>query len=103
MLYAKEVSPVSKSHEMKRNPAGKRILDALARGIRANVLQSDMVVTTGEVEEWEKVARNSGLLERTALGRAGHKEACLAAAVFLASDESAYIYGQRMRVDDSRI
>lgn len=73
-----------------------------AGGIRANALQPGMVATTGDVEEWETIARNSGLLDRTALGRVGRNEDCLGAAVFLASDESAYISGQKIRVDGGR-
>jgi L-rhamnose 1-dehydrogenase len=46
--------------------------------------------------------RKAGLLDRTALGRLGRNEDCLGAAVFLASDESAFISGQRICVDGGR-
>lgn len=71
-------------------------------GIRSNALQPGMVATAGNFTELEALCRKHGLLDRTALYRVGKNEDCLGAAVFLASDESAYISGQRLRVDGGR-
>jgi NAD(P)-dependent dehydrogenase (short-subunit alcohol dehydrogenase family) len=72
------------------------------RGIRANALQPGLVATAGNFDELEPIVRKAGLLDRTALGRLGRNEDCLGAAVFLASDESAFISGQRICVDGGR-
>lgn len=72
------------------------------RGIRANALQPGMVATAGNFEELESVVRGAGLLARTSLGRLGRNQDCLGAAIFLASDESAFVSGQRLKVDGGR-
>ena len=72
------------------------------RGIRANALQPGMVATAGNFGELDAVVRGTGLFARTSLGRLGRNEDCLGAAVFLASDESAFISGQRIKVDGGR-
>ena len=71
-------------------------------GIRANALQPGMVATAGNYEELDGIVREAGLMKRTSLGRVGRNEDCLGAAVFLASDESAYISGQKLKVDGGR-
>lgn len=72
------------------------------RGIRANALQPGMVATAGNFDELEQVVRQGGLMNRTALGRIGRNDDCLGAAVFLASDESHFISGQKIKVDGGR-
>ncbi|HUD29272.1 MAG TPA: SDR family oxidoreductase [Novosphingobium sp.] len=72
------------------------------RGIRANALQPGLVATAGNFEELEVAVRKAGLLERTSLGRLGSNKDCLGAAIFLASDESAFVSGQRICVDGGR-
>jgi len=71
-------------------------------GIRANGLQPGLVATAGDVAELEAKVRASGLLKRTALNRIGANADCLGAAIFLASDESAYMSGQRLKLDGGR-
>ncbi len=71
-------------------------------GIRANALQPGLVATAGNVAELEEVVRDSGLLKRTSLGRIGVNADCLGAAIFLASDESAFVSGQKICVDGGR-
>ncbi len=71
-------------------------------GIRANGLQPGLVATAGDVKELEEKVRASGLLKRTALNRIGANEDCVGGAIFLASDESAYMSGQRLKLDGGR-
>ena len=71
-------------------------------GIRVNALQPGLVATAGNVEELEKRVRGAGVMQRTALGRLGRNADCLGAAVFLASDESTFVSGQRLCVDGGR-
>ena len=73
-----------------------------SRGIRANALQPGLVATAGNVEELEAVVRKSGHLNRTSLDRLGTNADCLGAAIFLASDESAYMSGQKICIDGGR-
>ena len=71
-------------------------------GIRANALQPGSVATAGNSEELEELLRKGGLLRRTSLGRVGTNDDCLGATIFLASDESRFVSGQRLKVDGGR-
>lgn len=71
-------------------------------GIRVNALQPGSIATGDNAEEREATMREKGLLARTSLGRVGCNRDCIGAAVFLASDESAYVSGQRIAVDGGR-
>lgn len=72
-------------------------------GIRVNALQPGLVATGAEdFAVREAAARERGVLARTSLGRLGRNHECLGAAIFLASDESSFTSGERIRVDGGR-
>ena len=56
-----------------------------------------ILIDTGMGKEREKV------LERTSLGRLGRPEEIAAAALYLASDEAAFMTGQIMVLDGGRV
>jgi NAD(P)-dependent dehydrogenase (short-subunit alcohol dehydrogenase family) len=71
-------------------------------GIRANALMPGLICTGGDVREFEEAVRAYGMLGRTSLGRVGRTRECIGAAVYLASEESAFTSGQRIGVDGGR-
>jgi len=73
-----------------------------ARGIRANALQPGMVATAGNAEELQPAMEAAGLFARTSIKRMGTNADCVGAAVYLASDESRFVSGQRICVDGGR-
>ena len=73
-----------------------------AKGVRANALQPGLIATAGNVAEHEAMVRRRGMLSRTALDRVGRNVDVLGTAVYLASDESAFVSGQRICVDGGR-
>ncbi len=72
-------------------------------GIRANGLQPGSIATGDNAVEWEDMLRKNGALKHTALGRAGRNHEVLGAALYLASDESSYTSGQRIKVNGGRL
>ena len=73
-----------------------------AGGIRVNAFSPGTVATGENVEAYETMLRERGMLDRTALGRVGRNQDCTGIAVYLASDESAFTSGQRILVDGGR-
>lgn len=69
-------------------------------GIRANAIAPGYMETEGTRALSEGVAYDTGA---TALGRLGEPEDLLGAAVFLLSDESAFVSGQTLLVNGGRI
>lgn len=75
-----------------------------AGGIRANAICPGLIATGDDASaarHGEIVAAN-GMLARTAMGRVGRNEDVVGAALYLASDESAFTSGQRIHVDGGR-
>lgn len=73
-----------------------------AGGIRANAIQPGLIATHGRLAEHEAMVRERGMLKRTSLDRVGANADCVGAAIYLASDESAFVSGQMIRVDGGR-
>lgn len=71
-------------------------------GIRVNAFSPGTVATGENWEEYEKMLRARGMLDRTALGRVGRNADCTGLAIHLASDESAFTSGQRVFIDGGR-
>ena len=87
-----------------RNLARSWVLDLKDRGIRVNTLSPGPVQTPGLVElAGPEAAHRQGLLDALAaqvpLGRVGQPEEIAKAAVFLASDDAAFVNGIEMFVD----
>ena len=74
------------------------ILDLKGTGIRVNVLSPGHIVTPG-LDNLMSESDQAGLIERIPLGRLGEPLDIAKTAVFLASDESAYITGIELTVD----
>ena len=72
-------------------------------GIRANGLQPGSIATGNNADELEALLRKNGALKNTALGRMGRNHECLGAAIYLASDESSFTSGQRLKVNGGRL
>jgi NAD(P)-dependent dehydrogenase (short-subunit alcohol dehydrogenase family) len=71
-------------------------------GIRANAFNPGSIVTGDNAEMLERRARETGVLDRISLGRVGYTRECLAAAIYLASDEASFTSGQLINVDGGR-
>lgn len=73
-------------------------------GIRVNALCPGSIATgTDEsAARHEAALRANGMIARTALDRVGRNRDVLGAAIYLASDESAFTSGQRIHVDGGR-
>ncbi len=72
-------------------------------GIRANALQPGSIATGDNAAELEEALCKAGALKNTALGRMGRNHEYLGAAIYLASDESRYTSGQRIKVNGGRL
>lgn len=68
-------------------------------GIRVNVIAPGLVETRFASALTESPEILAGFVQRTALGRIGQPPEIAGAAVFLASDESAYVTGHTLTVD----
>jgi len=71
-------------------------------GIRANAFNPGSIVTGDNAEAMQRRARETGVLDRISLGRVGYTRECLAAAIYLASDEASFTSGQLINVDGGR-
>jgi NAD(P)-dependent dehydrogenase (short-subunit alcohol dehydrogenase family) len=71
-------------------------------GIRANALQPGLIATDGDTAGREAMVRQAGMLARTSLDRVGSNGDCLGTAIYLASDESLFVSGQKICVDGGR-
>lgn len=71
-------------------------------GIRANALCPGMIATGGSGAPEEDSPAAQAMLARTALARFGRNADVIGAALYLASDESAFTTGQRIHVDGGR-
>lgn len=73
-------------------------------GIRANAFQPGSIATGDDAQaaRYESAIRATGMLDRTALNRAGRNRECMGALIYLASDESSFTTGQRIMVDGGR-
>ena len=67
--------------------------------IRANCLSPGHIKTELTTVTWEHPQRSKYLLDRIPLDRPGYPEDLVGVAVLLASDASAYITGQEIRID----
>jgi 3-oxoacyl-[acyl-carrier protein] reductase len=67
------------------------------RGITVNAIAPGFIETDMTAGLNDKV--RAGIIEQTPVGRIGKPEEVAAAAVFLASDEAAYVTGQVLRVN----
>jgi NAD(P)-dependent dehydrogenase (short-subunit alcohol dehydrogenase family) len=77
-------------------------LELADEDIRVNAVAPGQIATEfleGWTEEAEEGAENDGLLKPVPLGRAGYPEDVAAAALFLASDDAAYVTGELLYVD----
>jgi NAD(P)-dependent dehydrogenase (short-subunit alcohol dehydrogenase family) len=71
-------------------------------GIRANAVSPGLITNPHAVATGDSVTKATGLLDRTALGRKGHKEEVVGAVVFLASDAASFISGEVIAVNGGR-
>ncbi|HEX4376713.1 MAG TPA: SDR family oxidoreductase [Steroidobacteraceae bacterium] len=72
-------------------------------GIRANALQPGLIATGDNASALDRAVRTNGMMGRTSLNRVGTNQDCVGAAVYLASDESSFMSGQRLCVDGGRL
>ena len=72
-------------------------------GIRANALQPGLIATGQNAAALDRTVRANGMMSRTSLDRVGVNRDCIGAAVYLASDESSFVSGQRLCVDGGRL
>ncbi|WP_328995765.1 SDR family oxidoreductase [Kribbella sp. NBC_01245] len=70
------------------------------RGVRVNAISPGVIVTP----DWDSTTDHPGesLMHGTPVGRSGHPDAIAAAAVYLASDDAAFIHGTVLDVDGGR-
>ncbi|MVU75919.1 glucose 1-dehydrogenase [Nocardia sp. ET3-3] len=70
------------------------------RGVRVNAISPGVIVTP----DWDPAVEHPGetLMLGTPAGRSGHPDAIAAAAVYLASDDAAFIHGTVLDVDGGR-
>jgi NAD(P)-dependent dehydrogenase (short-subunit alcohol dehydrogenase family) len=72
-------------------------------GIRANALQPGLIATGENAQALDRAVRANGMMSRTSLDRVGVNADCVGAAIYLASDESSFMSGQRLCVDGGRL
>lgn len=72
-------------------------------GIRANALQPGLIATGDNASALDRAVRANGMMGRTSLNRVGTNQDIVGAAVYLASDESSFMSGQRLCVDGGRL
>ncbi|WP_040811577.1 SDR family NAD(P)-dependent oxidoreductase [Nocardia concava] len=70
------------------------------RGIRVNAISPGVIITP----DWDPAVEHPGesMMRGTPAGRSGHPDAIASAAVYLASDEAAFIHGTVLDVDGGR-
>jgi NAD(P)-dependent dehydrogenase (short-subunit alcohol dehydrogenase family) len=70
------------------------------QGVRVNAISPGVIVSP----DWDTTAEHPGevMMRGTPAGRSGHPDAIAAAAVYLASDESAFVHGIVLDVDGGR-
>jgi len=71
-------------------------------GVRANAFNPGSIITGDNAQTLERRARETGVIDRIALGRLGYTRECLGAAIHLASDESSFTSGQLINIDGGR-
>ena len=71
------------------------------QGVRVNAISPGVIRTP----DWDPAAKYPGeaYMRGTPAGRAGHPDAIAAAAVYLASDEAAFVHGTVLDVDGGRV
>lgn len=71
-----------------------------AQGVRVNAISPGVVVSP----DWDDATDHPGevMMHGTPAGRSGHPDAIASAAVYLASDESAFVHGTVIDVDGGR-
>lgn len=74
-------------------------LDYGAKGVRVNAFAPGFIETDINKEVWSDPERVKPYLDRVALGRTGRAEDCAGVALFLASDDAAYLTGLVVPVD----
>lgn len=74
-------------------------LDYGAKGVRVNAFAPGFIETDINKEVWNDPERVKPYLDRVALGRTGRAEDCAGVALFLASDDAAYLTGLVVPVD----
>lgn len=79
-------------------------LSLTPRGIRVNAIGPGTIITEMTRSRfWDDKAMRDGILARTPMGRFGDPSDVAGVAVFLASDDSAYVTGQVIYVEGGRI
>ncbi|WEV53042.1 SDR family oxidoreductase [Bifidobacterium sp. ESL0704] len=74
-------------------------LDYGAKGVRINAFAPGFIETDINKEVWSDPERVAPYTQRVALGRTGRPEDCAGVALFLASDDAAYLTGLVVPVD----
>ncbi|WEV64131.1 SDR family oxidoreductase [Bifidobacterium sp. ESL0732] len=74
-------------------------LDYGAKGVRVNAFAPGFIETDINKEVWSDPDRVAPYTQRVALGRTGRPEDCAGVALFLASDDAAYLTGLVVPVD----
>ncbi|WEV65898.1 MULTISPECIES: SDR family oxidoreductase [unclassified Bifidobacterium] len=74
-------------------------LDYGAKGVRINAFAPGFIETDINKEVWSDPERVAPYTQRVALGRTGRPEDCAGIALFLASDDAAYLTGLVVPVD----
>ena len=71
-----------------------------SQGVRVNAISPGVVVSP----DWDTATDHPGevMMHGTPFGRSGHPDAIAAAAVYLASDDSAFVHGTVLDVDGGR-
>lgn len=79
-------------------------LSLAPRGIRVNAIGPGTIITDLTKKRlWDDVAMRESILSRTPMGRMGETSDVAGVAMFLASDDSAYVSGQVIYVEGGRI